>query len=165
MDISFNTTEPGQIQDGTKPPASLIGWKKNKGEKGPAYSNSKQQIFHCRYFLNPFSSNLSSKVLHSYYRWFINNYSFYSDIFICLLNQTPHLRFMFGCFTYLYMFVTSHQTPHLIYWVYVWLSYLSLYVCYRHTPSTRIPHQTDISCHTFYTSLPSSGAHLERKPN
>lgn len=32
--------------------------------------------------------------------------SFYSDIFICLLNQTPHLR------------------------GYVWLFYLSLYVCY-----------------------------------
>lgn len=106
MDISFNTTEPGQIQDGTKPPASLIGWKKNTGEKGPAYSNSKQQIFHRRYFLNPFSSNLSSKVLHSYYRWFINHYSFYTDIFICLFNQTPHLR------------------------GYVWLFYLSLYVCY-----------------------------------
>lgn len=113
MDISFNTTEPGQIQDGTKPPASLIGWKKNTGEKGPAYSNSKQQIFHCRYFLNPFSSNLSSKVLHSYYQWFIINYSFYSDIFICLLNQTPHLR------------------------GYVWLSYLSLYVCYCQTPNLR----------------------------
>lgn len=82
-------------------------------------------------------------------------------IFIYLLLSDTSSEVQYGCLTYLYVFVTSDTSSE----VCVWLTYLSLCVCYRHTPSTRIPHQTDILCHTFYTSLPSSGAHLERKPN
>lgn len=137
MDISFNTTEPGQIQDWAKPLASLIGWKKNTGEKGPAYSNSKQQIFHRRFFLILFHQTSPQKYcIHTINDSLLITVFTQTSLYVCYIRHLIS-GVMYGCFTYLYMFVTSHQTPHLIYWVYVWLPYLSLYICYCQTPHLR----------------------------